>query len=161
CVVLPLSPFRARTRRSASRPNGLVGPSFTLALSRQRGATKHALSESRAADTPTRPRADTPRHADTPVSRVALIVDRQRELKDSASGWICRRRKPSSMRFDNRTANRQPHAKALRLGRVEGVEKTAKIVRIEARAGISHRNQYVGPFSFVHGLLTKPVLSRF
>jgi len=33
----------ARTRRSASLPNDLVGPSFTLALRWQRGATKQAL----------------------------------------------------------------------------------------------------------------------
>jgi len=47
---------RARTRRSASLPNGPVGPRlrraqssrFTLALWRKRGATKQALSESRA-----------------------------------------------------------------------------------------------------------------
>ena len=35
--------FRARTRRSASLRNDLVGPSFTLALRWQRGATKQAL----------------------------------------------------------------------------------------------------------------------
>src|SRR5215469_140282 len=48
--------FRARTRRSASLPNDPVGPRtsassvepFTLALWRQLGATKQALSESRA-----------------------------------------------------------------------------------------------------------------
>ena len=32
-----------RTRRSASLPNGLVGPSFTLALLRKRVATKTRL----------------------------------------------------------------------------------------------------------------------
>ena len=35
--------FRARTRRSVSLPNDPVGPSFTLALWWQRGATKQAL----------------------------------------------------------------------------------------------------------------------
>jgi hypothetical protein len=55
-----------------------------------------------------------------------LITNRQRELKDGAPGRICFRPKTSSVSFDNRTADGQSHAQALRLRRIKGVEKTVE-----------------------------------
>jgi hypothetical protein len=67
-----------------------------------------------------------------------LTTNRQRELKDGALGRVCRSPQSSSVSFDNRTADRQPHAQALRLGRIEGVEKTIETLRIQPWARISH-----------------------
>src|SRR5215831_10261379 len=74
----------------------------------------------------------------------------QRKLKDGAPGRVWPRPEPSSVSFYDRAANRQPHAQALTLGRIEGVEKTIEILRIQPRARILHFNQYVGCFRFGH-----------
>src|SRR6516164_5192100 len=78
-------------------------------------------------------------------------MNRQREPKDRASGRIGHRPEPSSVSFDNRTADRQPHAHALWLGRIEGVEKTVKTFWIDTWARISHRNHYMRTFSVGQG----------
>ena len=50
------------------------------------------------------------------------------------------------MPLDNRPADRQPHAHAIRLRREEGVEQPANVFRLDSGAGIFHRNKYlIGP----------------
>src|ERR1700739_3525838 len=80
-----------------------------------------------------------------------LIRNRQRELKDGSLGPIGLGPEPSSVTFDNRTADRQPHAKALRLSRIKRVEKTIKTLRIQPWARISHGNQHLRPFGVCQG----------
>jgi hypothetical protein len=46
-----------------------------------------------------------------------------------------------------------PMPNALRLRRIEGIEKTIKTLRIQPWTRISHRNQYVGPFGFGQGFI--------
>ena len=48
------------------------------------------------------------------ISRDHVITNWQRKLKDSTAGRICFRPEPSSVGFDNRTADRQAHSQALR-----------------------------------------------
>src|SRR6516164_9938215 len=59
-------------------------------------------------------------------SRDPLITNWQRELKDGSPGRICLRHQPSSVSFNNRSADRQPHAQALRLSRIKRIEKTVE-----------------------------------
>jgi hypothetical protein len=47
------------------------------------------------------------------------------------------------MGFDDRAADREPHAHAIGLGRIEGVEQAVEIVGTETRPGISHLDQHV------------------
>jgi hypothetical protein len=65
------------------------------------------------------------------------------------------------MSFDNGTADRQSHAQALRLSRIEGIEKTIETLRIQPWAGISHRNQYVSASSVGQGFILERVFLRF
>jgi hypothetical protein len=51
-------------------------------------------------------------------------------LKGGAPGHICFCPELSFVSFDNRAADRQPHAQALRLSRIEGVEKTIKTLLV-------------------------------
>ena len=44
------------------------------------------------------------------------------------------------MRFHDRTAYRQPHAHALRLRRIEGMEETPEALWAQPGAGIPHRD---------------------
>jgi len=76
------------------------------------------------------------------------LTNRHRELKESATGRICLRPEPSSVSFDNRTADGQPHVQPLGLRRMKGVEKAIKTLRIQPWARISDGKQYVGPFSW-------------
>jgi hypothetical protein len=50
----------------------------------------------------------------------------QAEMKRSAAIGIGRRPKPAAVGLDDRTADRQSHPHALRLGRIEGLEETLK-----------------------------------
>jgi hypothetical protein len=51
------------------------------------------------------------------------------------------------MLLDNRPADRQPHAHAIRLRREEGVEQAADMFRLDSGAAILHRDEYlIGPF---------------
>src|SRR6516164_5482976 len=74
-------------------------------------------------------------------------MNRQRELKDGASGRIWCRPEPTPVSCDDRTADGQPHTQAFGLGRMEGFEKWIDILDIEPRARVSDCNQYVGPFN--------------
>jgi len=50
------------------------------------------------------------------------------------------------MPLDNGSADRQPHADTVRLGREEGVEHPVDIFRLDSGAGILHRDAYlIGP----------------
>src|SRR5262249_25031800 len=75
-------------------------------------------------------------------SLALLATNRQGELKRRASVVICGCPQSPAVSFDNRPADCQSHAHALRLGRVEGIEETVEGLRIQARAGISHGDQY-------------------
>src|SRR5256884_2873478 len=48
----------------------------------------------------------------------------------------------SPVRFDDRTADRESHAHAARLGGVEGVEQAVHTLRVQARAGILHSDEH-------------------
>src|ERR1700752_1738177 len=54
--------------------------------------------------------------------RSVVPVCRQRELEDGASGHVRRSPKPSAVSFDDRIADRQSHAHASGLRRVERLE---------------------------------------
>ena len=73
-------------------------------------------------------------------------MNRQQELKDGASGRICRRPEPTPVSCDDRTTDGQPHTQAFGLGRMEGFEKWIETLEIESRARISDCNQHVSPF---------------
>ena len=51
-------------------------------------------------------------------------------------GLIRRGPQPAAVRFDDRAADRQPHAHAGRLGREEGIEQPVQVVRVDANAGV-------------------------
>src|ERR1700747_2118211 len=96
--------------------------------------------------------------------RVYCLVIRtnwQRELKDGASGRVCLRPQPSSVSFDNRTADQQSHSKALRLRRIEGIEKTVESARIQACTRISYCNQYMGSCSASRAFTGELAFVRF
>src|ERR1700730_6773769 len=63
---------------------------------------------------------------------------RQRKLNGHAGARSARGPYPSPVSFDDRTADRQPHAHAAGLGRVEWVEEAVKTLRAQFRAGILH-----------------------
>src|SRR6516165_6786038 len=90
----------------------------------------------------------------------AIGANRQRELKHGPSGRICRRPKPSSVSFDNRTADRQPYAQTARLSCIESVEKAIKSLRIQPWARVSHCNQYAGPFRFDQAFVLERMFLR-
>src|SRR5262249_53087495 len=94
-------------------------------------------------------------------SRDPLITNWQRELKDGSPGRICLRHQPSSVSFNNRSADRQTHAQALRLSRIEGVEKAIETLRIQPRTRISHCKQHVGRLSFGQGFILEGAFLQF
>ena len=59
--------------------------------------------------------------------RGQLLLDRQREPKDSAVGLVRGGPYPSPVSFDDRTADRESHAHAAGLGRVECVERRSRL----------------------------------
>jgi hypothetical protein len=77
------------------------------------------------------------------VYGLVIRTNWQGELKDGTSGRICLYQQLSSVSFDNRTADQQSHSKALRLRRIEGLEKTVESARIQAWTRISYCNQYM------------------
>src|ERR1700726_2701716 len=80
------------------------------------------------------------------TSRRSVCAYRQGELKRGTVGYVCRGPQPSTMCFDDRSADRQPHAHAIRLRREEGVEQPADMFRLDSDTGILHRDQYlIGP----------------
>ena len=72
-------------------------------------------------------------------------------------GTLRGRPQPAAVRLDNPAADRQPHAQAVRLGRIEGVEQPVETLRLEPRARIAHRNQHRRRG---HGLRAHPQRAR-
>src|SRR5215467_13271804 len=64
----------------------------------------------------------------------------QGELKHGAAGFVRLRPQLSSMCMDDGPADRQPHARSIGLGGVEGLEDSIETLRINARPGIAHRH---------------------
>ena len=46
------------------------------------------------------------------------------------------------MSFNNRTADRQPHSQAAKLGRVEGLEQPVDALGSLSRARVAHRDEH-------------------
>src|SRR5215469_6657725 len=95
------------------------------------------------------------------VSSSRLSGNGQRELKDCTSGRTCLRPQPSSVSFDNRTADQESHSKALRLRCIEGIEKTVESARIQACTRISYCNQYMGSGSASRAFTGELAFVRF
>src|SRR5271157_5624458 len=72
-----------------------------------------------------------------------LVLSRQREPKYGALGLVGRRQYPSAMGLDDRAADREPHAGAMGLGRIEGVEYAIDRGRIKPRTGITHFHEHI------------------
>ena len=77
-----------------------------------------------------------------------LGISRQRKLKRCPGTVVRGRPQPSAVGLDNRAADRQPHAHALRLGCIEGGEEMVETLRIQPRARISHCDQHALRFIF-------------
>src|SRR5713101_4552143 len=86
-------------------------------------------------------------HRVRPAARIALRLGRPRvslrcarhgqgELESRAWADIARRQYPSPVRFDDRTADRKPHAHATGLGGVERLEQTVEVLHVQSRPGI-------------------------
>src|SRR5215813_14440992 len=67
---------------------------------------------------------------------------RKSELKGRARPDTARGPNPSTVSFDDRTADRESHAHAIRLCRVEGVEQAVDALEAQSRAGITHRDEH-------------------
>src|SRR5271154_7454066 len=65
-----------------------------------------------------------------------------RKLKGGAPRLAPGRPQPPTMRFDNRAADREAHAHAVGLRRVEGFKETRQALRAQPMAGIPHRDAY-------------------
>src|SRR5436190_13262946 len=69
-------------------------------------------------------------------------VGGDRKLKESALRLASRRPQPPAMGFDNRAADREAHAHAVGLRRVEGFKETRQALRTQPMAGIAHRDAH-------------------
>src|SRR6266446_2615092 len=69
-------------------------------------------------------------------------VSGDRKLKESTLRFARGRPQPPTMGFDNRAADREAHAHALGLGRVEWLEQTREALRAQPRAGVPHPDAY-------------------
>jgi hypothetical protein len=67
---------------------------------------------------------------------------RYNAAKDSTPRRVGRGPYPSTVRLDDRTADRQPHTHAVGLGRVECLEQAAEALRRQSPPGISHPDKY-------------------
>jgi len=67
-------------------------------------------------------------------------VGGDRKLKESTTRLAPGCPQPSTMGFDDRAADGEPHAHAVGLGRVEGFKKTRQALRAQPVAGIPHRD---------------------
>src|SRR6201991_3737651 len=73
-------------------------------------------------------------------------MDWRNEAKDGATWHVRARPQPSVMRFDNRSANRQPKPQAARFGGVESLEHALKGRRREAWTRIPHLDRHATGF---------------
>src|SRR4029453_16260220 len=62
------------------------------------------------------------------------------ELKGRAGSIVWDRPEPAAVIFDDRSADRQPHAHAAALGRVESVEHLVRLFGVEADTAVGHDN---------------------
>ena len=67
----------------------------------------------------------------------------QRKLKCAAHSGIRSPPYLAAVLLDNRTADRQADAQAVRLCREEGAEQPVQILRLDSGAGVLDRNKYV------------------
>src|SRR5436190_12350088 len=74
-------------------------------------------------------------------------VGGDRKLKESALRLASRRPQPPAMGFDNRAADREAHAHAGGLRRVEGVENVFESLRRQSRTRNSHPYDHAAPVS--------------
>jgi hypothetical protein len=71
------------------------------------------------------------------------MFDGQGELKSCALAIVSGGPQAATVRLDNRPAYGQAHARALRLGREEGVKDFVSPIGRQSYAGIAHRDQHV------------------
>src|SRR5215469_8576848 len=64
---------------------------------------------------------------------LALHMNWQGELKYCSSRCICLRPQLSSVSFNDRTADGQPHSQSLGLGRIKGLKEPVNNLRIQSR----------------------------
>src|SRR5947208_4405737 len=69
-------------------------------------------------------------------------VSGDRKLKESTPRLAPGRPQPPTMGFDNRAADREAHAHAVGLRRVEGFKETRQALRAQPMAGIPHRDAH-------------------
>src|SRR5258706_13618559 len=75
-------------------------------------------------------------------SRSVRSGGRDRKLKESTPRLAPGRPQPPTMGFDNRAADREAHAHAVGLRRVEGFKETRQALRAQPMAGIPHRDAH-------------------
>src|SRR4029077_3770507 len=75
-------------------------------------------------------------------SCIQLPADRQSELNDGTTWRIWCRPYAAAVVLDDRAANREAHAHAAELGRIEGIEDTVEILprKPSPRAHTRHKN---------------------
>src|SRR5258708_469726 len=83
-----------------------------------------------------------PRLTSRPSRRTACPAG-QGELESRPGAVVAGSPYASSIRFDDRPADRQAHAHAVRPGREESVEQAAHVFGIDADARIAHRNKHL------------------
>src|SRR5260370_16592688 len=86
-----------------------------------------------------------------PGSRRAPRVGEHREVKDGPTGQVGGHPQPAAMSFDDRTADRQPHAQTAGLCRVERVEEAFETFRVQSRSRILHHDQRALRFGWSGG----------
>src|SRR5258708_33138573 len=75
-----------------------------------------------------------------------FVASWQRELKDRAARLIRCCPQTTAMRLDDRTADRQSHAHAIALGRVESVEDVFQVRPVQSGAGIADGQKHTVRF---------------
>src|SRR5437899_5936079 len=90
------------------------------------------------------PKATAP-HLDSTIATSVTdggSINGDRKLKESTPRLAPGRPQPPTMGFDNRAADREAHAHAAGLGRVEGFKETRQALRAQPMAGIAHRDAH-------------------
>src|SRR6201992_2470436 len=75
--------------------------------------------------------------------RRRVCVHREGELKRGTVGYICRGPQPTTVGFDDRTADRESHTHAAGFGGEEGVEKLVRMLGGDPIAAIRHTYAHV------------------
>jgi hypothetical protein len=77
-----------------------------------------------------------------PLSRCAVRLDGQREVKNGTSVQVGGHPQPSPMGLDDRPANRQPHPHAVRFGRKQWIEYPIDGARLDTLPRVLHRHHH-------------------